>query len=33
MAVKQFPDFRGATPGIFQNSYEYERVIVSASVF
>jgi hypothetical protein len=30
LAVKHFPDLRGATPTICENSYKYERRIVSA---
>ena len=32
MAVKRFPDFRGATPATYENYYKYKRMIVSVSV-
>jgi hypothetical protein len=32
MAMKHFPDFRGATPATCENFYKYKRMTVSASV-
>jgi hypothetical protein len=32
MAGKNFPEFRKAKPAACENSYQYERMIVSASV-